>query len=613
MKKTYSALVLSLAALAPSLSAMTVQPDPETPGGYLMYRSDLNEAESQRAALAGDMIELVKRDLETLANDEVAKIQPLRPSNPDNVKRVERILSAADFDYLFPHRAPEYTYPGFLQAIGKFPAFCGTYDDGRDSEQICKRALATTFAHFVQETGANTADTNQFAAPIWRQGLYWVREMHNDEQKFNGAYSRCDSEWPSWRYPCGRQSSGEYKSYFGRGAKQLSWNYNYGAFSEAMFGDPTVLLNDPAQVADTWLNFASAIWFYIYPQPPKPSMLHVIDGTWQPNAADAARGIGHGFGTTINIINGAFECGKGSTTNQARNRIAYYRLFSEHLGLVISPSEALDCANQGTFTNDGAGALEFYWDKDWGWDSSKPGGHTFACKVVGYQFAYNALTPGDYQQCVNYYFGPIRVIEDLGTDPEPVVPSSSPSPIVPTPSASPSASPTVSPTTTTTPSTTTTVTVTPTQPTCPDAPAAWSSSFNWSLYVPGELRSHQGKIYQLTGSPAFGAHEPGTSMGAQAWTLVGDLSCDAPTPSVSPTTSLTPSPSPSTPPSPSVTPSVTVTPSATVTSSPSQTPSVTATPSGPPLTQPPTLGANGGFGLLLLALGLGLIRRSRRQ
>ena len=33
-------------------------------------------------------------------------------------------------------------------------------------------------------------------------------------------------------YPC---SPG--KQYYGRGAKQLSWNYNYGAFSVAMFGD----------------------------------------------------------------------------------------------------------------------------------------------------------------------------------------------------------------------------------------------------------------------------------------------------------------------------------------------------------------------------------------
>ena len=33
--------------------------------------------------------------------------------------------------------------------------------------------------------------------------------------------------------------------YFGRGPKQLSWNYNYGQFSEAWFGNKSTLLNHP--------------------------------------------------------------------------------------------------------------------------------------------------------------------------------------------------------------------------------------------------------------------------------------------------------------------------------------------------------------------------------
>ena len=50
-----------------------------------------------------------------------------------------------------------------------------------------------------------------------------------------------------------------------------------------MFDDRRLLLDHPDFVADTWLNLASATWFYTTPQPPKPSMLHVIDGTWLPN------------------------------------------------------------------------------------------------------------------------------------------------------------------------------------------------------------------------------------------------------------------------------------------------------------------------------------------
>jgi len=39
-------------------------------------------------------------------------------------------------------------------------------------------------------------------------------------------------------------------------------------------------------------------------------MLHVIDRTWKPSKIEKDAGIGYGFGTTINIINGGIECGK---------------------------------------------------------------------------------------------------------------------------------------------------------------------------------------------------------------------------------------------------------------------------------------------------------------
>jgi hypothetical protein len=56
-----------------------------------------------------------------------------------------------------------------------------------------------------------------------------------------------------------------------------------------MFGDRRLLLDFPDFVANTWLNLASATWFLTTPQPPKPSMLHVIDGTWIPNRQDRKR------------------------------------------------------------------------------------------------------------------------------------------------------------------------------------------------------------------------------------------------------------------------------------------------------------------------------------
>ena len=90
------------------------------------------------------------------------------------------------------------------------------------------------------------------------------------------------------------------------------------------------LLENPDLVASTWLNLASATWFYAYPQPPKPSMLHVIDGTWKPNKGDMKNRLEPGFGATIMIINGGIECGHGSEKPQALHRQAYYRKFAEY-------------------------------------------------------------------------------------------------------------------------------------------------------------------------------------------------------------------------------------------------------------------------------------------
>ena len=98
---------------------------------------------------------------------------------------------------------------------------------------------------------------------------------------YNDNCEKTDSITNKWS--CGKDRAGNWKKYYGRGAKQLSYNFNYGQFSQAMFDDRRLLLDHPDFVADTWLNLASATWFYTTPQPPKPSMLHVIDGTWLPN------------------------------------------------------------------------------------------------------------------------------------------------------------------------------------------------------------------------------------------------------------------------------------------------------------------------------------------
>ena len=92
----------------------------------------------------------------------------------------------------------------FLQAVGKFPAVCADYTDGRNSEDICRRTLATMFAHFTQETGAHNPSDKEFDE--WRQGLNVVREQGcTDTSPGCGYNDNCeDTDSITRKWSCGK-------------------------------------------------------------------------------------------------------------------------------------------------------------------------------------------------------------------------------------------------------------------------------------------------------------------------------------------------------------------------------------------------------------------------
>jgi len=324
--------------------------------------------------------------LSTLSSIDVELVRPGRPANPDNTKLVESIIKEKDWDYLFPQRHKSYTYTNFLKAVSKFPGVCHP-----DSPDRCRQVLATMFAHFTQETGGHNPSGG---VEEWRQGLHYVEELGCDARDCGYSKNCAGGEWTAKAWPCGKTESGDWQRYHGRGAKQLSYNYNYGQFSAAMFsGDIRRLLDDPDLVRDTWLNLASAIWFFATPQPPKPSMLAVIEGDWTPSHTDSAlRGLKLGFGLTTNIINGGIECGKGAETQQSRNRAEYYREFARYLKVEVKGE--LGCGRMKQFSE--SGSVGGYWEQDW---SQK-----YHCKLVSYQTPYSALVTGDYVKCVRDKF-----------------------------------------------------------------------------------------------------------------------------------------------------------------------------------------------------------------
>ena len=335
-------------------------------------------------------LERILNSVETVEGTPSVDLQ--NPSNnPENVQRVMRLVSAEDFDFFFPQAAAVYTYESFLTAIAKFPAFCNEAADMSIIEEVCAQELATVFAHFTQETGGHNVHDE---IPEWRQGLYHITEMGCSDTGSGCEYrgGTCqEGTWQAAAWPCA-----EGQKYYGRGAKQLSYNYNYGQFSDVMFGDVNVLLEAPNRVAtEGWLAISSAIWFAMTPQTPKPSIHEIVTGFWQPNERDKFAGIEPGFGATTLVINGGIECGGSVEHAASANRIAYYTEFAKAMG--IDPGENLGCAGYNSFPAGGAGAVMTYWEKDWG----QPG----ACKLVSYQTAYSVFKEEDYENCVAAMWG----------------------------------------------------------------------------------------------------------------------------------------------------------------------------------------------------------------
>ncbi|WKW39256.1 glycoside hydrolase family 19 protein [Enterobacter mori] len=434
-KRTLLSVLIAGACIAPVMAQATML-KAESSEPYTMKASDLAKKEKELTDFP--LMQSVKDTIRTLDNASVEQIEPGRASNPANVKRVEGILKESDWEYLFPLRAKDYSYSNFLKAVGKFPALCDTYKDGRDSDAICRKELATMFAHFAQETGGHESWRPEAE---WRQALVYVREMGWSEGQKGGYNGECNTDvWQGQTWPCGKDKDGDFLSYFGRGAKQLSYNYNYGPFSEAMYGDVKVLLEKPELVADTWLNLASAIFFFAYPQPPKPSMLQVIDGTWQPNDHDKANGLVPGFGVTTQIINGGVECGGPTEIAQSQNRIKYYKEFANYLKVPVPADEVLGCANMKQFDEGGAGSLKIYWEQDWGWSADTPDGKTYSCQLVGYQTPFSAFKDGDYTKCVQKFYN-VNIVNDDGSatkpDETPVTPTPDETPVTPVPDETP--------------------------------------------------------------------------------------------------------------------------------------------------------------------------------
>ncbi|MFD2145897.1 chitinase [Mucilaginibacter antarcticus] len=285
------------------------------------------------------------------------------------------LITEKQFNELFPERNPFYTYAAFIKSVKELSAIKvkvtrrSTYiyqfmrTDKRTNKTTMVRqdpdwnetwatekpdtTYTIDYGAFCTEADAETnkRELAAFFANIahetrhGRNGTYTDGLMLTKEGDTTQNYYNASDEYPPVKS----------KKYYGRGPMQLSYNGNYGYASDLIFGDDKVLLNDPDLVErDAVVAFKAAIYFWMTPQKPKPSAHDVMIGKWRPQAHDTAGKRAAGFGMTINIVNGALECGKGDGLPNMQDRIGFYQHFLKQLG-VSDPNCACSCGGMKAY------------------------------------------------------------------------------------------------------------------------------------------------------------------------------------------------------------------------------------------------------------------------
>ena len=260
------------------------------------------------------------------------------------------ILTEEAWNQLFGFRNEIYTYDAFIYAAARYPAFCNSRaDEGEETltyDEACQRELAAILSHMIEDTNSQ----KRLEAPSFGTGLANVLDQECD---------RGNSDFLERRQDCVQVNpslslfvpNDDQKEFFGRGAMNLKGNINYGRFSKAYYSwrpdGQHVLLDNPelisqiGQPGSGLLAFASAFWQYMTPRGVNPSPHDVMIRRFVPNDADSKASITQGFGTTINILYGEAECGRGQgkETPEAARRATYYTLGLAKVGVQEPPFE----------------------------------------------------------------------------------------------------------------------------------------------------------------------------------------------------------------------------------------------------------------------------------
>jgi len=267
--------------------------------------------------------------------------------DPDG-RGISAWFTKAMFDEMFPQICNPncggcnlLTYNCLIQATFLYPQFANSTSDTDN-----KRELAAWLGIMSQETTGGGCSLSQENP----DGSCTCGPMWCDDFPGGGceAWGLCkfaeDTNTPycidNVHYPC---VAG--KKYSGRGPKQLSYNSNYGQFSEEFCGNKDLLLNHPERVAtNPTLAWASSIWFWFTGgacveaagEICKPGCHDVLLGSKTKCPADVQAGRQYGLGWATNVVNGGLECGssgQGKCDYRVHSRVKYYKRFCSMLGI----------------------------------------------------------------------------------------------------------------------------------------------------------------------------------------------------------------------------------------------------------------------------------------
>ena len=283
------------------------------------------------------------------------------------IANFESLLSEAQFNSFFPNKNEFYTYQGFVDAVAAMDGVRIKLERrtelNYEAPQVSKwdgSKWVVLYAHvdfnqswnLSKEISSIEVDFGDFlsvgtVAQRKEELMAFLAQLSHEttgrgpEDPMNGGLwfkEEVEGRGYTESNDANFQAvSGQ--SYHGRGPFQISYPYNYGKFSNEIYGNNEGLTR-PAFVLDRpQIAFMAGIWFWMRPQQPKPSMHEIMIGT----AVDTkgVNGDTSRFGWTTHVINGGLECGIGGNLSSI-DRQNYFKYYMSELGL--TPEDNLSCA-----------------------------------------------------------------------------------------------------------------------------------------------------------------------------------------------------------------------------------------------------------------------------